>query len=208
MTWARIVAALALIVTVALSSVASAQEVSADDDRAAREAFQRGQAAFDDGAFEDALTEFQRAWELSHRPALLYNVGVAADRLRRTSQALEAFEQYVDLVPDAPNRREVEGRIRVLREARGREVATQELLQLRSFEGQEQAQTQSATAQPLQPTPAGRDDDSSVLEQWWFWTILGAVVAGGIVATVLLASGTEDPLAGDDGIVIMTLRAP
>ncbi len=38
------------------------------------------------------------------------------------------------------------------------------------------------------PGPAVEEDDESIASQWWFWTIIGAVVAGGAVtAGVLLA---------------------
>jgi hypothetical protein len=32
---------------------------------------------------------------------------------------------------------------------------------------------------------------------WWFWTIVGLAVAGGTVAIILAASGTEDPVVGN-----------
>lgn len=48
---------------------------------------------------------------------LLYNIGVAADRLRRDAVALEAFEQFLESVPDHPRRRDVLARVEVLREA-------------------------------------------------------------------------------------------
>jgi hypothetical protein len=54
---------------------------------------------------------------MSRRPILMFNIGVTAERLRRNREALEAFETYLELTPDAPNRREVEGRIRQASEA-------------------------------------------------------------------------------------------
>ncbi|MCX7807199.1 MAG: tetratricopeptide repeat protein, partial [Deltaproteobacteria bacterium] len=74
-------------------------------DQEARALFQAGQVAFEDGRFEDALQYFRRSYELSGRPALLYNIGLAADRLRRDEEALSAFERYLAEVPDARNRR-------------------------------------------------------------------------------------------------------
>ncbi len=38
--------------------------------------------------------------------------------------------------------------------------------------------------------------DSNVLTEWWFWTIIGAVVAGGVTATVLLVPGSEEVESG------------
>lgn len=81
----------------------------------ARALFEAGRNAFEDGRFDAALQRFREAYELSHRPQLLYNIGQAADRLRHDAEAVRAFEQYLELVPDAPTRRRVELRLEALR---------------------------------------------------------------------------------------------
>ena len=81
----------------------------------ARALFEAGRNAFEDGRFDAALQRFTEAYALSHRPELLYNIGQAADRLRHDAEAVRAFEQYLELVPDAPNRRRVELRLEALR---------------------------------------------------------------------------------------------
>jgi hypothetical protein len=45
-------------------------------------------------------------------------------------------------------------------------------------------------AQPSQPQPAS---SGPVYTKWWFWTIVGAVVVGGVVTAVVLGSGTSKP---------------
>lgn len=51
----------------------------------------------------------------------------------------------------------------------------------------------AAVPEPEPEEPSG----PSIVEEWWFWTVIGAVVAGGaITAGVLLAPG-EEPLAAD-----------
>jgi hypothetical protein len=40
-----------------------------------------------------------------------------------------------------------------------------------------------------QPTP----QSEPVYAKWWFWTIIGAVVVGGVVTAVVLSSGTSKP---------------
>ena len=88
------------------------------DDLEARNLFAAGQTAFEAGRFERALEYFERAYELSHRPGLLYNVGIAADRLRNDQRALEAFEAYLasGAVEEA-QRPAVEARVEALRRA-------------------------------------------------------------------------------------------
>jgi hypothetical protein len=45
----------------------------------------------------------------------------------------------------------------------------------------------------IDKAPAGGasqpDEDRSVIKRWWFWTGVGAVIAGGVVATLLLRGG-------------------
>lgn len=98
---------------------ASAQEESVEsaDEREeqARAVFQAGRVAYGNGDFESALEYFRRALELSDRPALLFNVGMAATQLRRDREALEAFEAFLEAEPDAPNAAQVRARIEVLR---------------------------------------------------------------------------------------------
>ncbi|MEM9192484.1 MAG: tetratricopeptide repeat protein [Myxococcota bacterium] len=86
-------------------------------DEEARGLFQAGAAAFDRGDFEAALRYFRQAHELSGRPLLYYNIGHAAERLRRDEEAMIAFERYLEALPNADNRSAVEARLRVLRAA-------------------------------------------------------------------------------------------
>lgn len=56
-------------------------------------------------------------------------------------------------------------------------------------------------AAPAEPSTEP-EDGGSVLEAWWFWTIVGAVVVGGVTAGVVIGTqsgGTEPPLQGTLG---------
>jgi cytochrome c-type biogenesis protein CcmH/NrfG len=102
----------------ALAQTAAADPGStAADDKEARDLFQIGKDAFDEGRFERALKYFQDAYSLSHRAALLSNIGTAADRLRRDQEAVDAYKKYLEQVPQAPNRRLIEERIRIIESA-------------------------------------------------------------------------------------------
>src|SRR5689334_23248564 len=108
----------AAVLAVALSwaGVAAAQAPTGDD-AAARTHFATGASAFDSGRYEVALSEFQAAYELSHRAELLYNIGLCQDRLRQDRAALSSFERFLAERPDTPHRAEVEPRIAALRAA-------------------------------------------------------------------------------------------
>lgn len=86
-------------------------------DEEARALFEAGRTAFEAGRFSDALAHFEHSYELSARHVLLFSIGICHDRLRQDEEALEAFETYLELVPDAANAAEVSGRIDVLRRA-------------------------------------------------------------------------------------------
>ena len=92
----------------------SAQPLDATRDAEARTRFSTGREAFSRGDYATAVTEFERAYVLSRRPQLLYNVGTTYERLHRWDEARNALQRYLDAVPDAPDRAEVEGRIRII----------------------------------------------------------------------------------------------
>ena len=95
---------------VASAQAGDVEQPAATDDEA-RGLFLAGQAAYGRADFDAALGHFERAYELSGRAELLFNIGLAAQRARRRERALEAFREYLRLVPDAPNRADVEARI-------------------------------------------------------------------------------------------------
>ena len=105
------------VIGIALTGMAlTAHAQSADEsrDREARILFQAGQLAFEEGRFDNALESFQRAYDLTQRPELLFNVGASLERLERFDDALVAFRAYLEQRPDADNRAAVEQRIRLL----------------------------------------------------------------------------------------------
>ena len=94
------------------ASRASAQ--NADAKAAARAAFEKGVAAFDDRRFAEAAEAFDTAYRLSPAYVVLYNIGQVDVILGRSVEAVDAFDRYLkqgaSAVP-ADRRREVEGEI-------------------------------------------------------------------------------------------------
>ncbi|MCB9631243.1 MAG: hypothetical protein H6721_03730 [Sandaracinus sp.] len=104
------------------TATASAQTNEAPEDRRATDQlaaqyFQVGVAAFSEGAFERALQSFRDAYELSGRDVLLYNMGLAADRLQRIEEAKGYYERYLAGVVNPDNGAAVRSRIRIIDEA-------------------------------------------------------------------------------------------
>jgi hypothetical protein len=80
----------------AFSSLAQAQEVAITDE--ARQHFSAGVSFMQDpdGArYEEAYREFRLAYELSPSWKILGNLGIAALRLERDGEAIEAFRKYL-----------------------------------------------------------------------------------------------------------------
>lgn len=135
--------AVALCASAFFNSPASAQESSRDAE--ARLHFEAGAAAFEAGHFFDALKSFERSYELSSRPQLLFNIGSAADRARLDDRALAAYQRYLEAVPDASNREYVEERIALIRRARtARQEASREAEAAREAAARARAQAEAA----------------------------------------------------------------
>jgi tetratricopeptide (TPR) repeat protein len=113
---------------VALASVgtsAPARAQATPDDAAGREYFERGRAAFELADYENALVYFRHAYRLSRRGELQYNIGVAADRLQREEEALEAFQHYLEETKDPTREAEVRERIEALQKTIAERKATE-----------------------------------------------------------------------------------
>ena len=140
------------------------------DDRAAREQFERGRVAFDEADYEAALLYFQHAYRLSRRSELQYNIGVAADRLQREEQALDAFERYLAETENPAREAEVLERISALRQSIAEREATRRALQ--------EATVRYQTAEPEAQDQPGRVPRSAIAGS----SALAAVGIAGVVA--------------------------
>lgn len=89
----------------------------------ARERFRRGTELYEGGLYEAALSEFQRAYELSPAYEVLFNIGQVHAQLAHFPEAVTTFEQYLSegggRVPAAA-RAEVERELERLRHIVGR----------------------------------------------------------------------------------------
>lgn len=187
----RFTTILLVLVGLALTTTVPANAQDATAEAEARSVFDAGQVAFNDARYGDALVYFERAYRLSHRPALLFNIGLCHDRLRDDAAAIEAYERYLAEVPSAPNRREVDGRLEALHRAQRLPVHPADV-----------AEVDTAPAVTGRGAPTA---SPAVYETWWFWTIVGVVVLGSAVGIAVAASGDAPLQAGNVGGVLFTL---
>jgi tetratricopeptide (TPR) repeat protein len=168
-----------------------AQGGSETDDQAARWLFNSARDAFEAGDYETALQRFQQSYQLSGRPALLYNIGTTYDRLRRDADALAAFERYLELVPDSPSRSEIEARLTVLR------ASVQQAENADAERARIEAEAQAAEAARIEAeaqAEAEREAEEGI-PAWAFWTVAGAgagTLASAIVTEILTAGRSDD----------------
>ena len=174
-------------------------------DEVARGLFQAGKAAYEAGSYEEAIGFFEQAYARSGRPQLLFNIGQVADRLRQDEKALSSFRAYLQQVPDAGNRVEVEARIAALERAEAERKAA--ATPAPAPPTPEQTAEQSPATQPAADPAFTQTDEppsTPVTQKWWFWTSIGVVVAGGTAVALAMAlggdgGGSEAPYQGTAG---------
>lgn len=112
-SWSRALIA-ALLIAGATRAAAqdhpSAERPSADDERA-RTHFDAGRLHYDEGAYDRALIEFQRSYELSRRPILLLNLATVKERLGMHAEAAADLRAYLEAEPEDDARDRLERRI-------------------------------------------------------------------------------------------------
>jgi tetratricopeptide (TPR) repeat protein len=149
---------LAVTLAVTLLFVASAHSDPAE--RTAKRHFDRGQKLFALGKFDEALDEYQQAYDAKPIPDFLFNIGQCHRNLNNFDAAIFSFKKYLKLAPDAENRDQVEEYIADLEAEQEKDNARKLRL---------------VKEQPPPPPPEG---STPVYKKWWFWTGI-AVVAGG-----------------------------
>jgi tetratricopeptide (TPR) repeat protein len=103
-------------------SAASAQEepeteqLSEEEKEAAKRHFVAGSEQFEAGNYREAIDHFEAGYEISRSPEFLYNLGRCHEELGENRRAVENYETYLKLRPDAEDEDEVRGRIARLQE--------------------------------------------------------------------------------------------
>lgn len=158
-----------------------------DDERAATH-FRVAQEFFEREAFEEALVEFQRAFALSDRPQLLFNIGLSHDRLGQWAEARDNYERFLER---APNDVQAEHATRRLARARQRAARAQP--------GGETDTTPEESISNAEPEERVSEPDAS--SGALGWALLGTGAAAGITSLVtgLVANSIHQDLEASCG---------
>lgn len=115
------------------------------DDAKAKELYELGNQRYEEGRYREAIEAFEEAYRLSERPALLYNLANANERMGNLKAAIRHLEDYLPH-SDAAERGTIERRLTSLRS--------------RTAETSDESATSPGAAVPA-PVPTPSDDPSS-----------------------------------------------
>ncbi|MEM9194005.1 MAG: hypothetical protein AAGF12_32820 [Myxococcota bacterium] len=170
------------------------------EDERARAHFEAGQAHAAVGRCEAANREFAQGYELSGRPAFLFNMAECARHDGQTQAAQELYRRYLTEDPDGPlaslARERLDGPQASIAPPQPTAVIA-ESEEPRHAEPILSPNPREVSTQPgslvHEPFDAPSSDDSVlVVERWWFWAIVG-LVAVGTATTVVLATQLDGP---------------
>ncbi len=147
----------------------------------ARHLFYEGRKLFDLRRFEQALAKYEAAFEAKPIPEFLFNIGQCHRNLGNYDEAIFSFRRYLQLVPDADRRPQIEKLI----------------AELRAKKKQAAEKARSARLLGAQPEQTGHPPSRPIYKKWWFWTGV-AVVAVAAGATTLALTGSGGGLPTTD----------
>jgi hypothetical protein len=96
---------------VALCASAVSTRAYADDRTEARTHYQTGMKFYNAGDYKLAIKEFTAAQQLAPADLNNYNLGLCYDKLGEGEPAIQYYREYLNKVPDAPKRAEIEASI-------------------------------------------------------------------------------------------------
>ncbi len=151
-------------------------------ERTAKRHYDRGQKLFALQKFEDALDQFQKAFDAKPIPAFLFNIGQCQRNLGDYDAAIFSFKRYLKLDPEAENKDQVEELIDELEQKKA-EGDTERLGLGKRKKHKDKEEDE---------TPVETTEGAPVYKKWWFWTAV-AVVGVGAGVGIYYATKSDGP---------------
>ncbi|MFW6050951.1 MAG: tetratricopeptide repeat protein [Myxococcota bacterium] len=161
----------------------------------ARSHFRVGGLMYNEGRFREAAGEFAKAYEMSDKPELLFNMYIAYRDAGLTEQAVESLREYLERAENIPDRRKLQVRLEAMEQTlEGREQPAEADEQPEPAEEPEPATAMPETEEPEEP---GRSPVP--------WIVTGAGAALVVAATVtgivaLDKTGEIEDACTDEGL--------
>jgi len=186
-----------LVAVASLAPHASLAGEAAAGDRPGRALFERAEAKFNVGRFDEALVDYQAAYDVEPLPAFLFNIGQCYRNLGNYERAQFFFRRYTALEPRSPNRAAAERLIAEMDRLAAEPEVTKadEQPTMPPPPSLAAPAPSAATVAPLQASVATTSDDRArtpVYRRTWFWVAASAVVVAGGVATAFAVT-RDDP---------------
>ena len=167
----------------------------------------KAREAFAAGRYEEALELFAKLYAQTLHPVYLRNIARCHQKLRQPEKAIDQFREYLakEKKISAEERKEIEGYIKEMEALRDE--------QARQATPPPPANPPPPLVTPINnpppptyyppppPTTSGMlvaqppppQAEAPIYTKWWFWAGIGALVATGVVAAILLSGGTQRP---------------
>jgi tetratricopeptide (TPR) repeat protein len=197
----RRAAATAVLFVAVLAARASVAGEAAVEERPGRALFARAEAKFNVGRFDEALVDYQAAYDAEPLPAFLFNIGQCYRNMGNYERAQFFFRRYAALDPHSPNRPAAEQLIVEMDRLAGERpgaAATDEAPPPPPpslAAPVPAADVRPASAYPPSSVAAKTEERGArppVYRRAWFWVAVSAVVvAGGVAAAFAVAQ--DDP---------------
>jgi tetratricopeptide (TPR) repeat protein len=94
------------------AATARAQDKPVDPKVAAKEHYAKGTSFYDLGRYDEAIKEFEAAYQLKNDPAFLYNLAQSYRQAGNHERAVHFYKTYLRYVPNAKNRADIEEKIK------------------------------------------------------------------------------------------------
>lgn len=160
--------------------------------------YELAMALYNAQKYEDAVPEFQAAYEIEHKPGLLFNIAQSYRKAGRPREAIAYYDQYLSSDPrlDTDTRRKVDG---YLAEARNTLASLE--LELKRRLAEEKAARAVEPPPTLQPEPTPpppppapppppQEKSTPVYKRPWLWAVVGGVVVAGVIVGVVVGTST------------------
>jgi tetratricopeptide (TPR) repeat protein len=167
------------------------------------------------GRYQEAVKEFELAYRLSSRPALLFNIARAESKLGHEEAAIAFLRRYLEERPNAPDaqavRAEIEAHGRTLAEQQAKLQAERDAARSAEMAARAEAEAQEARRRADELTRGRANEQAQAAlisapdarvrrrKAGMALTIAGALVVVTGVALGIVAAVTSDQVSGSHG---------
>src|SRR5258708_4232809 len=100
-----------VLLAVVAGPAARAAELTPQQKLEMKQLYERATRAYDVGKYNEAIEEYQKAYEIGGDPPMLYNIAQAYRLNDQPNEALRFYRRYLQRAPNARNREDVDRKI-------------------------------------------------------------------------------------------------